>query len=202
MTYYLFIIGVLIVVFGYFVLLVDYLKYKKKLNYNIEGFGIAQEIVGDDHYVVLDEHSMMSYYDLKRGVIKLSRHVYFGKDVFSFAIVSYLSCLSCRQSSLRRIGKIIPRFFCVSFSSIIMCFLSYLFYTKTDAKIGIVIGFGILFYQYFYMNSVLDSYSIACDRLRYCKKDILSVIFHLYRIHQLFFISSFIFILRYIILLF
>ena len=202
MDAYLLIFGVIIVCCGYFIIFIDYVTFRGHTE--MSGFDMAKDITSNyqDINIVLASNLWISKYYLKRKVIRLSKKDYSSSDFFSLFVVSYLSCISLVENKyMSLLSKIFPSIDYINKSSIILMVLSCFLYTKSDARIGIVLGIIILIYQYFYLQIVNDVLFIAKDRIVYEKEKMLQKLQHLYVMNQLLFISSLIFLLRFIVII-
>ncbi len=203
MEFYLLTTGIIIILIGYSIIMIDYLKYKRQEHKKINGFDIAKKITAnyDNINIVESSEIWISKYHLKRKVIRLTNRIYSGTDEYSLAIATYLSSLSLSDNKyLNIISKIIPTIDFLNKSSLIMIISSYFMNTKGDAKIGIIIGVIILIYQYLYLQICSDTIATA-QKKEPKKEKIIKIINHLYTSNTLFFISTLIFLLRFIIIL-
>ena len=204
MGIYLFWIGIGVVVVGYGIFLLNYFKYNQDSSYGISGFDLAKDITAnyDNINIVESNDLLISQYHLKRNVIRLTKKSYGACDTFSLALASFLACLSLSDNVyLKWFRKLFPFMDFFNKSSLVMVIVSSFFYTKGDAKIGIFLGIIILVYQYFYLQIYSEVIDDVSKRNIKMKDDIVSILKHLYSANTLFFISSFIFILRFVLIL-
>lgn len=200
MEFYLLLLGIMTMLIGYLKISIDYIKYKSKNN-STTAFELSKEITSDYDNINIVESSeiIISKYHLKRKVIRLTKKMYSAKDTFSLALATYLSCISLSNSKyLEWLSKVISSIDYLNKSPIIILIISYFAHTKGDAQIGIVLGGIILIYQYFYLQICVSSINIANEKE--LDQMILNILTHLYSSNKLFFISTLIFILRFIII--
>ena len=82
-----------------------------------------------------------------------------------------------------------------------MIILSLVFYSKGDARIGIILGIIILIYQYCYRQIIYDSIEVCRDKIKVKKEKFSVIMGRICSSHTLFFISSLIFLLRFILII-
>ncbi len=204
MNIYLLWIGIGVALVGYSIIFILYFKYKNDTNHSCNGFDVAKSITSDyeNINIVESSNSFISRYYINRNVVRLTKRVYSGSDIFSFSVAAYLSGISfVNHQYLSWIGKIIPSFDFFNKSSIIFSVISYFFYSKGDARIGMILGLFILIYQYFYLQFFSLSMGYSLDKIRDNKDKIGCVLVWVYRCNVLFFISSLIFMLRFVAIL-
>ena len=193
MEWYLFVFGIILVLFGYGMFFWDMVKYARIYKEEI-GFDRAKENTLDYNHINIVEsgNSFISHYSFDRKVIRMTKRMYYSKDLFSLAMASYLSGISMENTIYTKYyGLLFKRIDFFNKSSILMVILSYFIHTVGDAKIGLIIGIFIIIYQYFYLqicSSSMEGIKIKDDE---------KVIFHhLYYMNLILFVSSLVFILR------
>ena len=201
MDFYLLIIGIVVVVFGYLKIFFLCIRYQEKQE--IMGFDMAKEVTSNYDYINIVEvsNSCISQYHLRRRVLRFTKKLYYATDLFSLMVASYLSCISLSDSKyLKWIGKIIPSIDWLCKSSCVMIILSCFMYSKGDAKIEIILGSVILFIQYIYLQISFSAIEIAEEKVCYKKDNIINIMNQIYFSNKLFFVSSLIFILRFVVI--
>ena len=204
MSFYLLIIGIVMVIFGYIVIFISYFKYHKFKNNDIICFDVIKDMTSsyDNINVIEATDNIFSKYYFKRRLIKLSKNMYEARDDFSFAVGSYLSGLSLSYSKYCRwISYIFPSIGFINKSSIIMAVISLFLYSKGDAKIGLVIGGLVLVYQYLYLQIFSSILEITDKRLKYDKDIVIKILSKVYSVNVLFFISTLVFMINFIFIL-
>ena len=201
MNSYLYIIAIIASLIGYTIILIDKLK-RKKENNKI-GFELAKEITSDytNINIVESKENLISKYHLKRKVIRLTPKMYESKDTFSHAMITLLSCISMLKNKyIETWEKVFKTIDYINKSPLLILTITYFIHTKTDAKIGIILGTLILIYQYYYLQIIGESLELSKEKLK--KKDnYLSIINHLYKANKIFFISTLICLLKMITIL-
>lgn len=89
----LLIVGIVLLVFLYLRIAICYLKYKKVIIQDIDGFSVAKEITSDYDFIHIVEAKgqIFSCYDVKRNVIRLTSLDYYSSDLFHLGIVFLLA---------------------------------------------------------------------------------------------------------------
>ena len=151
LSYGLLVISIAVVVIAYFILLINKFNSKKKLD-NFCGFDAAKEVTSNyDSINVVSADIMVSEYDIKRNVIRLSKKNYDGDSVYDTFITSLLagySLVNSDNNSLFKFSIIINKIRCFSIVSLVMVVMSYFISNIGDAKLGLVIFILMLVYQY------------------------------------------------------
>ncbi len=166
--------GIFILIFTYGKVLFCYFRYRNVFIQKLDGFEIAKRATQnyDDINIVEAKSILISYYDSKRGVIRLTSRVYFGHDFFCLGIAYVLACYSqfYREKKNENFFKSI--FFRVGWCSLTMVFgflLSCFTYTVFDARIGCVILLLLLIIQYFHF--VIDGFENTSRDICFDKED-------------------------------
>ncbi len=193
-------VGLGLVIVGYVVILALYFKYKG-VDCKVSSFDIAKDITnGYDNINIVLYHGYISGYYLKRKVLKLTDRLYNATDLYSLAVVSYLSLVSLVNNKyLKWMERVIPVIHFIPKFFLITCISSCFLVSKGDAKIGIIIGVIVLFYQYFCLQIFNDG--ISLDIKMKNKKNIFNILYRMYKINILFFVSTLVFLLRFVVIL-
>lgn len=170
----LLILGICLVIFSYGQLVICYFRYKNVFIQDFDGFEMAKEITRDYDAinVVEAKNILISYYDSKRNVIRLTSRQYFGRDIFNLGLVYVLACYSCfYQCEIKRemLKKIFFRIDWCSKTMIFGLILSCFTYTIGDAKIGVVILGLLLIVQYFHF--AMDIFKNTSIENTFSKRD-------------------------------
>ena len=155
----LLIVGFVLLAFLYLRILICYLKYKKIIVQDIDGFSVAKEITSDYDFIHIVEAKgqIFSYYDAKRNVIRLTSVDYYSSDLFHFGIVFLLAKYACyyQEEKLSNLFcKIFLRVYVLFFSAFIGSIISLFTHTIGDAKIGVFLFVILLLIYYFYLKPI------------------------------------------------
>ena len=195
---YLLLFGIFVVCLGLFYLFRDYFKYQA--SNGDSAFDVAHDVIDEDTKIVLANNAILSKYYFKRGVLRFSKHLYYASDVYSCCISLYLALISLSRDSSSLFQKIFRSIDFINKSSLIMIVVSCFIRVKGDAYIGIVISFFVLIYQYFFLQ-ICSSCIDKCSSIKLKnKKKVMDVFSHFYRANMLFFISTLIFLLRFVVM--
>lgn len=151
-------LSIILIGFTYFKIWMMYLRNKKKKIENITGFDLAKEITANynEINIVESKEILLSKYNLKRKVIRLTPKTYESNDIFTLSITSLLSGYSLtdieNNKYLQGISHIFKNITCISTSPILAILLSLFPTSSGDAKIAILLLSLILVYQYFFIQ--------------------------------------------------
>lgn len=170
-SYYLLIIGIVILVINLALLLITYLKYNRSKDKNLTGYDIAKNIIDKNKIMdlnIIETKENKNNYNLKRRVIKLSTKTYNNYDYISLIISSYLASYAVlddnKNSSINTLKKIFTNIGLLSISSILSIIISYLL-AGYYAIIGIIILIIIFIYQYLRKNINDESINIINNNI-------------------------------------
>ncbi len=203
MEKYILLIGIIFVLLGYIIIVIEFLKSSRKVQKNITGFDIAKEITSDyDNINIIESKEIIiSNYHLKRNIIRLTPKTYESNNNFSLAISSLLSCISLTNNNyIKWIKKVLPSLDFINKTPIIILILSYIVHAKTDAKLGLIVGIVILIYQYFYLQILSDSIEVARNK-KVVKKEITGILDKFYKANKVLFIATLIILLKFVLIL-
>lgn len=203
MENYISIISIILIIIGYFIFLLQYIINNNQKTNNMTGFDLAKEITLDYNNINIIESNeiTLSNYHLKRKVIRLTKKTYESNSLFTLTISAYLSCLSLINNKyINQLKRILPRIDYLNKSPIIMLILLYIINTITDAKIGTILGLIILIYQYYYLQITSECIAIAKEK-KIIKKEIIKGLEKIYLSNKLFFISTLIILLKFIMII-
>lgn len=127
-----------------------------------DGFNITKDIISEyDTINIIENTSSISYYNLKRKVIKLSSSTYYGNDLahISIALLSAGISIVDKQKNkyiaiLNKITNNLKLLYILPIATIIINFMTY---TKEDTKIGIIIIIIGAVITYMLNNIIIES---------------------------------------------
>ncbi len=199
MELYLLILGISIMMIGYFIMIICYFKYSRIQSSNMNGFDAAKRVSDNYNDInIIESDSFISYYHLKRKVVRLTGRVYHSDNYFSLGISSMLASFYTVKKNV--LSNVIPVLTFIDFSSIIMGIVSYFMYSKGDARIGILLCLVILVYQYFYLQICMEGIEKATRKLKH-QQNIVDVMVMVYKVNKMFFISNLVFLLRFVVII-
>ena len=146
---------------------------KKKISED-DGFNITKDIIQEyDMINIIENTGIVSYYNLRRGVIKLSSKCYYGNDL------GYI-CIGLMEASLSVIDKkgnkyinifkkIINNLKILYIFPLITVIVNFITYTKGDARIGLVIVLISTIMVYIVNNIVMEASRWVCDNINNVK---------------------------------
>ncbi len=201
MDFYLLVLGIGLIVFGYLRMFICYFLNRKDNMSDLTGFDIAREVSGDDVHIVESQKTIISKYLIQRQVIHMTKEMYYGSDSFSLAMASYLASLSIiKNRYLVLIGRVLPFIDFVNKSSFIMLVISYFIHTVADARIGIILGGIITVYQYFCLQIFGECVDMLKEK-QLLHENVFAILKKWYSIHVILFVSGLVFILRFVVIL-
>ena len=150
----LLLVCVILLIIAFVRIMLIYFKTKNIKIEDVRGFDILKELTSnyDEINIVESNESVISKYNLKRRVIRLTSKDYNSNDLFTLGKVSFLASYSIlkvnRDKNIDMISKVLPNIDYFNKSSFIALLISIFFNTKGDAKIAIILLSIILVYQY------------------------------------------------------
>lgn len=150
----LLIICMVFLVIPYTRIMLIYFKTKKIESDDITGFDLTKELTSnyDEINIIESKEINISKYNFKRNIIRLTEINYNSKDIFTLSISSFLAGYSLanlnKDKNIQLLSKIFPNIDYLNKSAILALLISILTNNIGDAKIGIVLLFIILIYQY------------------------------------------------------
>lgn len=190
---------IVLTLFSYGYILILYLISKDKES-NRTGSELALKILDNDYEIKVIESKgkILSTYSLKRKMIRLSTKTYYGKDYFSLYVAYILSGYEIvRNKYTELISKIFQNIRVISFSVIIICLISIITNNSIDSKFAIIASIIISVYQYIIYNIQIK----IKEEIKEIDKKILAIFDKMLVINKLFFITSLIAILRFVIII-
>ena len=150
----LLIICMVFLVIPYTRIMLIYFKLQKMEIEDITGFDLTKELTSnyDEINIIESKEINISKYNFKRNIIRLTEINYNSKDIFTLSISSFLAGYSLanlnKDKNIQLLSKIFPNIDYLNKSAILALLISILTNNIGDAKIGIVLLFIILIYQY------------------------------------------------------
>lgn len=150
----LLLISLILILVAYLRIILNYLTFKNIKIKNITGFDLAKELTSnyDEINIVEAKDKIISKYNLKRNVIRLTEKDYSNNDIFTLNKSSFLSGYSLlninKDKYLNTLKSILPNMAYLNISAPIALLISLFTNTKGDAKIAIILLLIILIYQY------------------------------------------------------
>lgn len=150
----LLLISLILILIAYLRIILNYLTLKNIKIKNITGFDLAKELTSNYNEINIVEakEKIISKYNLKRNVIRLTEKDYSNNDIFTLTKISLLSGYSLlninKDKYLNTLKSILPNMDYLNISAPIALLISLFTNTKGDAKIAIILLLIILIYQY------------------------------------------------------
>lgn len=150
----LLLISLILTLIAYTRIILNYLTTKSIKIKDITGFDLAKELTSnyDEINIVETKDKIISKYNLKRNVIRLTEKDYTNNDIFTLTKSSLLSGYSLLNSNkdkyITTLKSILPNIDYLNKSAPIALVISLFTNTKGDAKIAIILLLIILIYQY------------------------------------------------------
>ena len=154
----LLIISTLLILYIYLNLLLLKLKNKNNIVKEYTGFDLSKEITSnyDEINIIESKETLLSKYNLKRKIIKLTTKDYNNNDYYTLSIASLLSGYSLininKDKYLRTISHIFKNIDYLPKSIIISLIISILSNNIGDSKVSLIILSIITIYQYLIIN--------------------------------------------------
>lgn len=164
--------GLIIIPFICYGLFIISSKNKKITDDN--GFNITKDIISEyDSINIIENAGKMTYYNPKRGVIKLNNRCYYGNDLGVIAISlleSGISVIDKKNNKYLNVFKLIfNNLKLLYIFPIISQCINTMTYTYGDAKIGIVFVIINLIITYMFNDILINAFNWVSDNIKRVK---------------------------------
>lgn len=108
------------------------------------GFNITKDIISEYNTInIIENTGIISYYNLKRKIIKLSKNSYYGNNLSYISIALLSASISVidknKNQYLTLIKKVVNNLKLIYLLPLITIIIPYITYTKLDAQFGLII---------------------------------------------------------------
>lgn len=108
------------------------------------GFNITKDIISEYNTInIIENTGIISYYNLKRKIIKLSKNSYYGNNLSYISIALLSASISVidknKNQYLTLIKKVVNNLKLIYLFPLITIIIPYITYTKLDAQFGLII---------------------------------------------------------------
>lgn len=192
-----------IIVICYITYIIGMLIFKNKNIGKEECSYIISDLLSKDRINIIKGRNKISYYDLKRKVIKLSPNDYDATNLWAITNGIKEVGISNNKSKFKEIiSKILNNFFIFELLGLISILLNNITYTISDAKIGIIAMLIILVIHYLYTVMYQEVYLWIEENIsKKIKNNILKNLLFRINIHKIINLSEFIILFRFFIIL-
>lgn len=176
------------------------------------GFDIAKDMISEyDKINIIEGYKIISLYNIRRKVIKLSTRDYYGSDVRSISSSMIEAGISIQDNNkfINICSKIIPTLKLFELLGLIMLIVNMVSSTISDAKVGIIVVALFLILEYFYIDILTEGYNFCLDKIGKIKdiknddkKKIMKLISNRILINKMYFIAGIIMVIRFVIMIF
>lgn len=164
---------------------------------------IISDLLSKDRINIIKGRNKISYYDLKRKVIKLSPNDYDATNLWAITNGIKEVGISNNKSKFKEIiSKILNNFLIFELLGLISILLNNITYTISDAKIGIIAMLIILIIHYLYTVMYQEVYLWIEENIsKKIKDNIIKNLLFRINIHKIINLSEFIILFRFFIIL-
>lgn len=190
---------IVLTIFSYGYIVILYFINKDKES-NKTGSELALKILNNDYEIKVIESKgkIFSTYSFRRKMIRLSTKTYYGKDYFSLYVSYLLSGYEIVKNKYTElISKVFQNMKIVSFSGIITCIISIITNNSIDSKFAIIACIIISVYNYLIYSIHIN----IKEKIKKIDKKVIEIFDKMLFINKLFFITTLIAILRFIIII-
>lgn len=200
--------GMIIFAYIFYLLLVIFNR-RKKIS-SISGFDVSKDVLDEYGRInIILGNKYFSFYNSRRGVIKLSNNDYYGSDLSSISLSLIQSGIStCKGTFIDYFKKIFASLKVIELFGFISIILNHISTSVGDAKIGIFVVGIIILIRYFYMDILCDSYNFVMLKIKKIKEidkinkeKILSFIDKVILCNRVLFIGELIILIRFVMIL-
>lgn len=154
--------------------LLNILINKSKKISDDDGFNITKDIIQEyDMINIIENTGIISYYNLRRGVIKLSSKSYYGSDLSHICIglmEAGVSVIDKKGNKLIDIFKtIVSNLKILYIFPIITVIVNFITYTKGDAKIGLILVIISTLVIYMINSILINANDWVCNNIKKVK---------------------------------
>lgn len=154
--------------------LLNILINKSKKISDDDGFNITKDIIQEyDMINIIENTGVISYYNLRRGVIKLSSKSYYGSDLSHISIglmEAGVSVIDKKGNKFINIfKKIVSNLKILYIFSIITVIVNFITYTKGDAKIGLILVIISTLVIYMINGILINANDWVCNNIKKVK---------------------------------
>lgn len=139
-----------------------------------DGFNITKDIIQEyDMINIILDKGIVSYYNLRRGIIKLSSKSYYGSDLSHISIGLIEAGVSVIDKNgnkfINILKKIVSNLKILYIFSIITVIINFITYTKDDAMIGIILVLVSTLVIYMINNILISANDWVCNNIKKVK---------------------------------
>lgn len=168
-------IGSGLIILGYLGYLLVYLINKGKIISKDNGFNISKEtLLENDTINVIEVKKLISYYDIKRRVIKLDTKTYYGMDASSLMIVLNEVATSVIHDKKNKFINIVSKIFnnlkILAIFPILVVVINLFTYGKVDSEFGILITGLSLIIMYFLIDLRINGFNFISNKINKLKE--------------------------------
>lgn len=154
--------------------LLNILINKSKKISDDDGFNITKDIIQEyDMINIIENTGIISYYNLRRGVIKLSSKSYYGSDLSHISIglmEAGVSVIDKKGNKFINIFKnIVSNLKILYIFPIITVIVNFITYTKGDAKIGLILVIISTLVIYMINSILINANDWVCNNIKKVK---------------------------------
>ena len=151
--------------------LLNILINKSKKISDDDGFNITKDIIQEyDMINIIENTGIISYYNLRRGVIKLSSKSYYGSDLSHIGIglmEAGVSVIDKKGNKFINIFKnIVSNLKILYIFPIITVIVNFITYTKGDAKIGLILVIISTLVIYMINGILINANDWVCNNIK------------------------------------
>ena len=138
---------------------------------NSDGFNTTKDLLEEyDSINIVENRGMMTFYNIKRGVIKISSKYYYGNTISSLSIPLMEAGISIVDSKKNKfisfMKNIIPNLKWLYFLPVLAIVLNITFYNSSDAKIGILLLCTFSCVTYFLIGIKSEAIELVDSKLK------------------------------------
>lgn len=163
-----------LIIISFICYLLNILINKGKKISDDDGFNITKDIIQEyDMINIIENTGIISYYNLRRGVIKLSSKSYYGSDLSHISIglmEAGVSVIDKKGNKFINIFKnIVSNLKILYIFPIITVIVNFITYTKGDAKIGLILVIISTLVIYMINSILINANDWVCNNIKKVK---------------------------------
>lgn len=176
---------------------------KNKTLSNEECFSVVSDILSKDSINIIKTRNKVTYYDLKRKVLKISSTDYEATNIWSVTNgIKEVGISNYKSKFKDYTSKVLKSFLIFEFFGLISVLLNNITYTINDTKLGIIAIFIILILHYLYITMYQNIYLWAEENIdKKLKEKVLKSLLFRISIHKIINFGEFIILFRFMTIL-
>lgn len=163
-----------LIILSIIIYLILILVYRSTIVSKSNGFDVCKDIISEYNSInIIESKGYISFYNIKRKIIKLDSKTYYGKDLSSITLALLEAGMSIlddnKEKSIGLFGRIVSNLKMLYLLPMLSLVFNSMFYSVADSKIGIVLLIVFCFVMFVIIDIKTKIYNWLCDDLKKIK---------------------------------